>query len=195
MASEAEAINITGVVLFAQFLIAVVMVVGASIIHIQRQYFTSFSRDPKVHLFTIIVFFAIVSVGVLLLSADLSGVWRPFLPDGMELEGFRSSSAITASFFADVAGITILVAVTGGCKNSPFTPLYFLLPPLAIFLKEPLSWILVYVVVISGAFVVATYRFVSDTDTATDRSSVAFITVSILSFGIATLVGYLVRPI
>jgi len=64
--------------------------------------------------------------------------------------------AMLITFGADLACLWILIATTGGSFNSPFRPVLFLLPSIAIFLQEPASRVLTY---LAGSLAIFTYTF------------------------------------
>ncbi len=61
-------------------------------------------------------------------------------------------------FILNIICVTILVFLTGGGSESVFSPIYFIVPALAIFLREPLGRVITYLIAVSLAFTITLFR-------------------------------------
>jgi hypothetical protein len=153
---------------------------------------------------------ALVSVLIVAFTKDFFEVWSPILGD-LKVPTISSSTGLLMVFAFDIAVVTILMLGTGGSKDSPFTSVLFMLPALAIFLREPPHRFLSYAlaVVLAYAFglhfawanssvvghsVDGEFRVPSDVRAA-GSSSFAHGVVNIACLGVAMLTGYITRPL
>lgn len=96
----------------------------------------------------------------------------------------------------NIGCITILVLTSGGGRLSPFTPLYGVMPVIAIFLREPIYWTVLYVagciVAFSLSMLIGT---VSDhSEHGKRRDPVAFWFVTVSTIALAALIGIVTSP-
>ena len=180
-------INVVGGALLAQVSLLAIMLCGGLLIA---------RRDMKAWL---ILALALLSLGMLLTSDAFSSVWAPLLEHSMP--GLVSwSSALLWTFILDIVVLTILVFGTGGGAESPFQPLYFLLPTLAIFLHEPTGRVVTYLILVSISFSTSMsegiHRLtISDYPDRAERGRwrVAYWFVSLASCALATSIGLMTR--
>ena len=136
----------------------------------------------------------LIGLAALLLSSDYSAIWRPVfgyanppvLPTG---------TAVLMMFACDILLISILVGTTGGSRESPFQALYFVIPALAIFLREPFWRVTSYTIAVIALFRIqlsSVPRHPSDLEARAERMAYAW--VSVLGVSLTTLVGYVTRP-
>ena len=95
-------------------------------------------------------------------------------------------------FILDILCITKLIRLTGGSIASPFNPALFLLPSLAMFLKESLTMIIVYIALILFSFVInflGLSRF-PDEFLNHPRIKLAYGGVTIFCFILSTYIGF-----
>jgi len=185
--------NITGAAVIAQFAIIVIMFVGAAILHKGEETAPFYyGRSRFSHLGWKILAFALLTIGCLLFSDEFSKLWRPLLED-VSIPTLPWRLAVLVMFLSDIVLVTILVSNTGGSKDSAFAPLFFLLPTLAILLREPLGRLLLYVSLTIVSFSIMFYRnFAVDRDSEQSKP-VAYLIVSIACFILATFIGYVTR--
>ena len=137
-------------------------------------------------------------MGTLVFSDEFSSFWKPlFGSSGFYIMGWSTALLLVLSF--DIVYTCVIVGQTGGSAASAFTPLYFILPPLAIFLRETPRRILFYTVLVAVLFsvnLVITFKEQEISEDHEDRRAptLAYWFVSIASFSLATLVGYVTRP-
>jgi len=191
--------NITGAAFIAQFAIIVIMFIGAAILHKEEEKATFFYGRPRFpQLVWKILAIALLTIGCLLFSDEFSKLWRPLLEDA-SIPTLPWRLAVVVMFLSDIVLVTILVLYTGGSKDSPFGPLYFLLPTLAILLREPVERLVLYVSLTIISFSIMLYlnyainRFAIKPDNNQAKRPTAYLTVSISCFILATFIGYVTR--
>ncbi len=177
------AVNIATAALIAQFVLLAIVFVAALVVQ------AGTSVQPLHELPWIIFAIALITVGSLLFSDQLSTLWRPLFGNP-ESSGIASSSALLSTFIADIFLTLVLVGATGGSRLSPFTPLYFLLPVLAIFLRESRGRVVGYSIAVVVLF---TYTLMAEAENEPPRSKLAYWFVAIAAFTLATVVGLITR--
>jgi hypothetical protein len=135
-----------------------------------------------------------MSLGVLLLSDELANLWKPAFNQPL-FTGVPFSSALAAAFALNIACISLLVARTRGSRLSEFSPAFFLLPPLAIFLREPLFRVVAYTAAIVVAFTITLPAPREDHRPAyAAETPLAFWWVSVSCMAVAVFIGFATRP-
>jgi hypothetical protein len=179
--------NITGAAFIAQFAIIVIMFIGAAILHKDD------GRQRFPQLVWNILAFALLTIGCLLFSDEFSKLWRPLL-ENTSIPTMPWRLAVVVMFLFDIVLVTILVFYTGGSKDSPFGPLYFLLPTLAILLREPVGRLVLYVSLTIISFSIMLYLNLGlSLDNKQAKRPTAYLTVSISCFILATFIGWVTR--
>lgn len=142
----------------------------------------------------IVVGFSLLTTGALLFSEPYSTLWKPLLGD-LGVPAIRSSTALLVAFLADIIVVFWLTALTCGA-SSPFVPVYFILPALAIFLRQGFGRVVWYVILISILFSIGFVETLSSPESAKSlaRRQVAYWFVSVACFVLATFIGYVTRP-
>ena len=128
-------ITIASGTLIAQVCLLVIMAIGTLLL--DRPYSGLHYRSPlslPPHSATILTM-ALSTLGALVFSTAFTGAWSP-LVGAMAPGGLSDSWALLAVVVIDVAGLSFLVSATGGSQQSPFQAIYFVLPTLAIFLRQ-----------------------------------------------------------
>jgi uncharacterized membrane protein YhdT len=195
MNSSIAPLNITAAALITQFSIVVIISIGARILkhggwHVPFYYK---SPDPGGFSWTIL-FFALPSIGLLVFSDQLSEVWLPLFGD-ISFSGVPWSIALLVMFIADILLVAYMVYNTGGSDNSPFNAVFFMLPALAIFLRESGIRIVVYLVLVGIGFSFNLYKCaIESKSVGSERRRYAHLVVSLLTFMLVTLIGYATRP-
>ena len=153
-----------------------------------------------------LVFWLLLTILMIVMSEDLYAQWSPILGD-VSLPTIPTSGAFLAVFVLDLVFVSTLIYRTGGSKSSPFTSLLFLLPTLAIFLREPAPRFLAYSVAVGAIYVLMLkfgsfastfipegndYQTTAQTDEQAHDWATAWTNISCLV--LATLIGYITRP-
>ncbi len=137
---------------------------------------------------------SIISIVLLLLSNELSALWRPLI-SGRQLASIDSAVAIILMFVIDIVWVCLLVCGTGGSMSSPFAPMFFIVPALAIFLREPVGHTLIYVGMVAVGFSLGLILYNLDgLEVGTRRRPVAYWFVSVACFALTTVVGLATAP-
>lgn len=144
-----------------------------------------------------IVFCFLLTTLFLVFTEQLSSLWKPLFP-GVSAAGLSLSAALLLTFAVDTLLVMFLVAVTGGSFSSPFTPVYFLLPVLAIFLREPAPKVIFYTVFVAAGFTstffLQGHMIGLGGEEGDRRRKVVYWFVSISTFALATWIGLITQP-
>lgn len=91
-----------------------------------------------------VLWMALTTVFCIVASDDLYRLTAPMFGDLAFSGALSRDTTFGALFVTDLLLVFRLIHVTGGSKSSPFTGLLFLLPTVAIFLREPPTRFLSY---------------------------------------------------
>lgn len=201
---------VTGAVL-AQFLIGVILFIGAFIIRHEPIYYSkpqklfkqnSFQAhdsgyDKCSALMTPIVILTLVALGILMFTDAFVGLWQPlFSKVHPTFHPIQWPFAMTIVFNVDILIVSYLVFKSGGSRNSPFQPVFFLIPTLAIFLREPARWVVFYAGLVALLFLILngdeSHRPEEKHNTPPFTRS--YLAVSIACLVVATLIGIMTAP-
>jgi len=188
-------VNITSAAMIMQFSMVTMMFIAALIIR-RGEVKVAFWKDRvdmSVHL-GVIIAFCLLTVICLVFSDEYSATWHPLFGN-FPIKGLSWANALFFTFIADIIWVTVLVAMSGGSAVSPFAPLYFLIPPVAIFLREPPQHLFLYVGVVCVLFTVTFFRSENGApEVGRSRRRYAVWFVSVSSFIVAAVIGYVTRP-
>jgi hypothetical protein len=140
---------------------------------------------------------AILSIVAVALSTDFYQVWSPLLGD-VSLPTLSRSSAFMVVFMLDIIAVICLVEWTGGSRSSQFTSMLFLIPALAIFLREPPAKFLTYAAVVSVYYYFTCIdrgRYKMPLGWTVDGALQSHRIVNLGCLGLAMLTGYITRPV
>lgn len=153
-----------------------------------------------------LVAWLLLTLVVILMGEDLYVTWGPILGH-IHIPNIPRDSAFFAVFLLDIFFITILILRTGGTKRSPFTSVLFLLPSLAIFLREPTGRFLFYSLMVGGLYVLVLRRSLQKANADFDRSAYdalskadeqvddrATVWTNVTCLALVTLIGYITQP-
>lgn len=185
-------INITAAALITQFSIILILFIGAIILNKWEGFVPFYAMKQDFSKFAwIILALALITIGCLVFSDEFSTTWTPLF-GSLSFHAISWSTAILIMFVMNIICVTIMVSHTGGSRFSPFIPIYFMLPALAIFLREPLSRIILHLIFISIVF---TWNFSQnkDVDSNSSAPSFAYWFISIACFVLSTFIGYVTR--
>jgi uncharacterized membrane protein YqaE (UPF0057 family) len=143
------------------------------------------------HLYGLTILMLIISLCSLGLSVDFAAIWKP-LTHNLRFAGFATDLALRGVFFTDIVFIGLLLRFTGGSRDGPFSPLCFILPPLAVFLQQPFFWIFVYVALLAIIF---TYTLRAHHGSYGVEATFAYWLVSILGVALTTFIAYLTQSV
>jgi hypothetical protein len=192
--SEVKPVNVAAAALIAQFSIGCVLSVAAFVLTDAEQAKPFWEARVSRSMPWIVGAFSLLTTGVLLFSEPYSNLWKPLLGD-LGAPSIQSSTALLIAFLSDILVVFMLTALTGGAF-SPFVPVFFILPALAIFLRQGFARVVWYVILISILFSVGFLETYSAPEgpMAGARRNFAYWFVSIACFVLATFIGYVTRP-
>jgi hypothetical protein len=149
-----QPVNVAGALLIVQVCLLGIMTIGL--------FFDAVSGRPfKSNLYFIAVtILAIVSILCVAFISDFYPIWAPILGD-INLPTLHRQHAFLVIFSLDIIVVYWLITGTGGSNRSPFTSVLFLIPSLAIFLREPPFNFIAYSI---AAFLIFTFTFSSSKD-------------------------------
>ncbi len=189
-------LNITAAALITQFLLIIIMFVGAMILRGTPglPFWKERRSIDASHFAWIILLLAIVTIGCLIFSVEFIDIWSPLFP-GVQFPSIMSQTALSVMFVLDIFCVAYLVVSTGGSQLSVFTPIFFILPALAIFLRQPYSQILIHVGLVVSMFMctLRSKHFYID-ENRSPMLTVAYIFISIACFCLTTFIAYITRP-
>lgn len=187
-------VNVAGATIVVQLCLLTIIALA---IRVENQTEVESRRDRKQRAYGLTVVLAILSLVAVALSADFYQVWSPLMGD-VYLPTIGRSGAFMIVFMLDIGATIILINWTGGSRSSSFTSMLFLIPALAIFLREPPWKFILY------AFIVGVYYFFTCIDRGRyrmpfgwteDGSLQSHRVVNIGCLALAMLTGYITRPV
>jgi hypothetical protein len=187
-------INITAAALITQLLLIIIMFVGAIII---RNSSNRVHSEPIWNLSGMpwkIITLSLITISCLAFSEEFTNIWKPLFGSSTFFS-IKSSNAVLIMFLTDILWVSILVGGTGGSQKSPFSPIFFILPALAIFLRESFTRIIIYSIMISFFFLIGIVTSLIKDEEPPRRFTGAYAFVSIACFILTTYVAYITRPI
>ncbi len=185
-------VNITGAAFITQLSLVVIMFICAGALAWGNVY-TSGEHFNATLIMIIIITLTLITFGCLAFSDEFSRIWQPLF-GGTTMPLLRWSAALFIMFTLDIIGVTLMVAGSGGSQISGFSPIYFILPALAIFLREPLGRIIFYLILISIVFSINLSKSLRAENIGGRMGRIAYWFVSIACFVLATFIGYITRP-
>jgi len=199
MAQIVAPLNITAAALITQFGLVIIATVGTKIIRTYEPPPSVYDRPRySSNLYTVSLVCFVITFGLLVFSDEFANTWKPLFSE-ITFTGFHWPFALIATFMVDIVWVTILVSMTGGSIMSPFSPVYFILPALAIFLREPLSRIVMVAFLVAIGFSLNLLFPGLPGDVEKDNRSrakriIAYWVVSIACLLLSTFIGYITRP-
>lgn len=200
---EIRPINIVAAALVTQTLIVFTWSIGTTLLggrSYRRLIRINLKDDPlKIYVMRfppVIIIVTIITFAALLATDEFVNIWKPLLISLNFSSSLETSTAISVMFFIDIFVAAYFVWRTEGTRKSPFSPLFFFLPTLAMFLRQPLRQVLTYLVLVLLFFTVLMFcerlRDSAELDSYIARSYWA---VSFLCFLVASFLAVLTRPV
>jgi len=194
MQDNLQPINVAGATIVIQLSILVIMFVGLFL----------FRRDPHPHApkwretpYALIVVLAIMSIMSIVMTGEFYAVWSPIMGD-FQLPTINRDFGFLAVFILDIIVTTVLIFLTGGVRSSPFTAILFMLPTLAIFLREPPVRFVGYSILV-GLIYFFSSRYTNavtnkNWGVEVDRELASNRWVNIACLIMSTVIGFITRP-
>ena len=148
----------------------------------------------------------VTGLGLLAFSSGVTDAWALLLGN-LSVHGGSLTGAVGASLSVDLITACILVALSGGTKVSPFKETYFFLPVLAIFLHQPLRFVIGYSIAAAACFILTLFVATQDHgeafrrglqlgDSSHERShtiaqayKISYAIISLGCFGVTSFIG------
>jgi len=138
--------TLTTAFLFTQFVLLVIVYIGIIALRTGEKKYSLFSDNPRLatrNLPSLVLGFGLVTLACLAFSQGFFLLSKPIL-SWLEISALSRADAFLGVFILDIIGAGLLVAVTGGSKESPFAAVLFTLPALSIFLRESPTRFFIY---------------------------------------------------
>ena len=130
--------NVATAALVTQFGLILILFFGLINLHLvsnRRSYYDAPGGRPVLWLFLPLLVIALVTIGLLIFSDGVASNGRPLFRN-LSFSIMPYGWAISIVEALDTFGIGFLILGTGGGKESPFTPILFVIPTITLFLHE-----------------------------------------------------------
>ena len=198
-----QPLNVAGAMLLVQIVLLALMAVTVSLCHrspSERAFGDELgwrgrsgaSGEPP--LTGLVLVLALISITVLVCSADVSKLWGPLF-GGAGINAISTAAAMNTVFLMDTVFVAILIAGTGNSADSPFTGCLFTLPALAIFLRAT-PWAFLTFAALSGTiYLVLSGEAAYDRGTRKPALVGASRFMNIACLALSMLTGFITRPV
>ncbi len=179
--------------LLSQVLMVVILFAGAGILTGASSK-TAWWKGERVYpsvWWELLVLILVTAVSLVLtktMSSSWGGLFR-----GTSFHGLSDETALLIVFISDILVVTRLVYLTGGSVGSPFQPLFFFIPTIALLLRESAFRVVGYSVALSVCFVILLYRSAPPPSERPGRTKLAYGFVTIACLFLTMLIGLLTR--
>lgn len=183
-------INIASAALVTQLCLCVIMLIAALIIAHEKMIIVT------------VALLSLFTMGTLIFSIDVLSLAR-VLFGNTSLGGLQTSTALCVDFILTIIVLGRFIFVTGGITSSPFSPILFTIMPLAIFLREPLSHIIWYLLMVLGASFFCfsppnhehwIFAKKESQDEGEARNKLSYVLSVALCLLLTTFIGWVTRP-
>lgn len=188
--------TLTSAALVTQLVLLMIVYFGLHILRSGEQKLTIYARPPRPATQRYPIWFAgfaLITLGCLIFSHDILTAARPVFGN-IDIPSLGRRAAFLVMFPLDLVGAAILIRFTGGSKNSPFSAVLFVLPSLAIFLREPPSHFLSYAISAGLAFIIVQGQKYWNIIEENPYQRRTFAVVTLGCLALSTIVGYATRP-
>lgn len=193
MSESIEPVNLASGAIVAQVSILGILFVGAFAIRRGEVNARLFEKPSYASIAWIALGLGVVTLGALAVSDAFGIAWGPVV--GLaKTAGISWSTALQSMFVLDILCVTAIVFQTGGSRSSPFQALYFLIPTLAILLREPAKGLVVYLILVVTFFTIGMAKNLETRAESIPQHRFAYWFVSVSSFIVAVVIGFLTRP-
>lgn len=160
--------------------------------------FSSYSNNPRLatrNLPSLVLGFALVTLAPLAFSQDFVLLSKPAFGD-VSLPALPREDAFLIVFLLDIIGAGLLMGLTGGAKDSPFSAVLFALPALSIFLRETPTRFFFYTGLAVALFLLFPRpNAAGNAVLENPKHILAFQLVTLGCLALSSLVGYATRPL
>lgn len=202
--SPIQSVNIAAAALITQFSLVGIFVMGLIIIRLGEPRVARYDHEARSSEFAwILLIFTVVSLGALLTAGEFVKLWAPVFGQ-LDVPRLALHDAVLLVFILDALCTSILVYRTEGSRASPFAAIFFAIPALAIFLRQPTSYVVVtsVLVVVLFTFNLIYYKwddrgglnFASERIAAQRSGTGVFWVVAVATFILTTWIGVITQP-
>jgi len=131
-----------------------------------------------------------LSITLLLLTPGLGEATSPYFA-GLRLPRFDLQRVLIVVFVANLIATSRLISGTTGIFGSPLSPVLTCVPPLAIFLRQPVLWVIVYALFIFFFSLWSLFNEYHRQDNRDEGVRFAMMSAALL---LTTLIGVITRP-
>ncbi len=190
--------TLTTALLWTQVFLLLIIFSGIFVLRAGEARFSMFSYNPRLAttmLPFLVLGFSLTTLSILVFSQDFILLTKPIFGDVI-LPNINRNNAFLSVFLLDIFGTAFLIWITGGSKDSPFSATLFNLPALSIFLRETPQRFFLYTSLTVFLFILLSRKNgLSRAVLENTRHNLAFQIVSLGCLALATLVGYITRPV
>lgn len=194
MAQSLKAINVVGATIVIQVCLIMIMTIG---VFLYRRTAYAIDHSWRTRPYAALLWLSLLTTLLIVFSDDFYAVWAPMLGDAQLFSVSRGNS-FSLVFVTDIVVSGWLIKNTGGANKSPFTTILFLLPSLAIFLREPPLRFCLYAVFSAFVYLIlSSLPVYNDGDALSGpalESHVSSKWVNISSLLLTMFIGYITRP-
>jgi hypothetical protein len=217
MDTAIKPVNITGAALLTQFILMLIMLLGAALMKQatgysyyqgggsrfsgtrepgkrETRYYSVRISDNLNKMIWVICISFLISIFLLIFSEEIQATWQPLYYLSWF---FRSSVAKFLMFIIDILCVAYLVKLSGGSLSSPFCSVLFLLPGLALFLREPPRFLLIYTILVLLVFTLNMFpaKYYPEGYVNNAAMKIAYWLIAVLCMLLTTYIGYITRPL
>ncbi len=188
--------SLTTAFLITQFFLLLFVFSGVLALRWGETSFSAYSDNPRPatkSLPSFVLGFSLITLACLAFSHDFILLSKPAFGD-VEFPSLSRDDAFLLVFVLDIVGAGVLMGLTGGSRDSPFSAVLFALPALSIFLRETPSRFFIYTILAVGLFLVFTRpNSAGKAILENPKHILAFQLVTLGCLALSTLVGYSTR--
>jgi len=194
LSSQSPMVSISAAALIIQLAIAAIVFAGTITSHSSRVidafvWTESSESPPPLHLYAWTILMVLITTIPICFSSDFFLIWKALVRDS-SFTGLNTSQVISFVFIIDVIFTFIILVNTGGSRQSIFSPFCFLIPALALFLREPLSAIFIYCLLLAVVFCVTLFW----TPSRATGNNFGYLVVSFASVALTTIISIISKP-
>lgn len=190
--------TLTTAFLLTQFFLLLIVYTGILALRKGESSLSSFSNNPRLATKSLPLYvlgFSLITLACISFSQDFILLSQPAFGD-VTFPSFSKDDAFLIVFMLNILGSGLLIGITGGSKESPFSAVLFTLPSLAIFLRETPTRFFLYTILAVILFLLFSKKYFSEiTAPENPRQLLAFRLITLGCLGLSTLVGYSTRPL
>jgi hypothetical protein len=184
-----QSLSITSAALLAQFCLFLIAVIGLGL---RRHLSLTEGQIPQTQPWAWVILLAILGLGPLILSRDMTELGRSVM-GGRSLALFQPATAVGIATSSNILLLAILVARTGGSRDSPFTSALLLIPTFAIFLWQSYVAVTIDVVLVALLIIFTAGRTPTIRSEEHFEGRISFLWVVLSTLVLATFISYITR--